>query len=361
MEEQGSSGKSAGSVTVDHLIALNDEIVAMTRAGVPMEQGLLDLGSDVPGRLGRIARALGERLTAGESLTEALASPGVKAPRVYRAVVEAGIRSGRLPVALEELSAYARGYAEARRSIGLALWYPLSVLTFAYGMFLGLVTILIPRFVSAFDEMGLPLSDSLRVLNGARQSVVYWGPILPAALVFVLLVWVRSRRGFGARGTWASFLLRAFPWLGSMIQGYEAAGFADLLALLIEHQVPYPEALRLAGEASGDPAFARSGQALADSLTQGQAPAEALQGRSAFPPLLRWLLSTAPRQPDLVVALRQMATRYRGEARHQADKIRVLLPTLLLFGIGGTATMLYALALFIPLTSLWTSLSRIAP
>ena len=146
-----------------------------------------------------------------------------------------------------------------------------------------------------------------------------------------------------------------------MIRWYEAAGYADLLALLVEHGVPYPEALRLAGEASGDPSFARSSREIAAAVERGLAPAEALKGRSAFPPLLRWLLATAPRQVDLVVALRQTAARYRGEARYQADKIRVFLPTLLLFGVGGMATALYALALFIPLTSLWTSLSSDAP
>src|SRR6186713_2858010 len=97
-----------GAVTLDDLIALNDEIVALTRAGVPLERGLLGLGMDVRGRLGRIARTLSERMSRGESLSEALASSGEGIPRVYRAVVEAGVRSGRLPVALEGLAAYAR-------------------------------------------------------------------------------------------------------------------------------------------------------------------------------------------------------------------------------------------------------------
>ena len=48
-------------------------------------------------------------------------------------------------------------------------------------------------------------------------------------------------------------------------------------------------------------------------------------------------------------------------ARYQSEKIRILLPSLLLIGIGGTATVAYVLTLFIPLTSLWNGLSRIAP
>jgi hypothetical protein len=53
-----------------------------------------------------------------------------------------------------------------------------------------------------------------------------------------------------------------------------------------------------------------------------------------------------------------MGERYRSLARFQSEKIRVFLPTILLFGVGGTATLLYALTLFIPLTTLWHGLSE---
>src|SRR4051794_24696798 len=65
MSEAGNEKRGAGRVTLDHLIALNDEIVALTRAGGPIEPGVLDLGSGVPGKLGRIAPALGARLGGG--------------------------------------------------------------------------------------------------------------------------------------------------------------------------------------------------------------------------------------------------------------------------------------------------------
>ena len=50
---------------------------------------------------------------------------GKSLPPLYRAVVEAGARSGQLPVALEGLARYVGGFSEARATIGLALWYPL--------------------------------------------------------------------------------------------------------------------------------------------------------------------------------------------------------------------------------------------
>ena len=181
-----------GPVTLEHLIALNDEIVALTRSGMPLERGLLDLGSDLPGRLRAIALALGERMSRGESLPEALAASGAEVPPVYEAVVEAGLRSGRLPIALEGLSTFARGYLEARRSIGLALWYPLLVLTLAYGLFLFIVTTVIPRFL-----VGVPVAgrtgacvDACPSRPGRERLVL--GAGLPGR--FSCCSWARGRR-----------------------------------------------------------------------------------------------------------------------------------------------------------------------
>lgn len=350
-----------GPVSLEHLIALNDEIVALTRSGMPLERGLLDLGSDLPGRLRVIALALGERMSRGQSLPEALAASGAEVPPVYKAVVEAGLRSGRLPIALEGLSTFARGYIEARRSIGLALWYPLLVLTLAYVLFLFILTTVIPRFLSAFQSLGVPAHVSMRLLHVLGENVWYWGPVFPIGLVLFLGAWSTSRRSSSLAGGGTSRFLRWFPWMGAMLKGFEAASFADLLALLIEHNVPYPEALALAGEASGDRAMARSSRELAAAVERGLAPAEALKAKSAFPPLLRWLLASGPRQGDFVTALKQMGARYRNGARHQADKIRVFLPTILLVGIGASATMLYALTLFLPLTTLWKGLAGQVP
>ena len=60
MSEGPSSGAPASSecetdcacVSLDDLIALNDEIIALIRAGVPLERGLAGLADDLPGRLG---------------------------------------------------------------------------------------------------------------------------------------------------------------------------------------------------------------------------------------------------------------------------------------------------------------------
>jgi general secretion pathway protein F len=348
----------SGAITVDQLLALNAEILALVRAGVPLERGLLATARELTGRLGRIANALGRRLSRGEGLVEALEAEGRAIPPLYRAVVEAGARSGRLPVALEGLASYVRGYSDARATIGLALWYPMLVLALAYMLFLGLVTQVVPKFIATLDSLNTTVSPVLRWLAWLGQSVEYWWPVGPVVLVVVAIAWIRS--GMAARfrapnWTW----MRLFPWMKSILSNYESANFSELLALLVEHDVAYPDALALAAESTANPKLMRGADQMAEAISRGEPPGEALRtvDQRAFLPMLRWVLATGQQQGSLVAALRNLGDLYRKRAKFQAGKLAIFLPSVLLLAIGGSATMLYGLALFLPLINVLRQLS----
>ncbi len=262
MHEGELGARRAGAITIEQLFALNEEIRALVRAGVPLERGLLTAARDLRGRLGRITGALAGRLNRGESLVQALEAEKQVLPPLYRAVVEAGARSGQLPVALEGLARYVRGYSEARATIGLALWYPLVVLSLAYLLFVGLVLVIVPRFLGAFESLGLSSPAALRWLSVAGKSADYWWLAGPIALLLLAIAWVRS--GAAARFQSASWTwLKLFPWMRSILTNYEGANFCELLALLLEHEVTFPDALELAGESTGNPRLLRGALSLA--------------------------------------------------------------------------------------------------
>jgi general secretion pathway protein F len=347
-----------GSITIDQLLALNTEIAALVRAGVPLERGLVVAGRDVRGRLGRIATALSRRLSRGESLPEALEGEAQAIPPLYRSVVEAGARSGRLSIALEGMARYVRGYSEARAAIGLALWYPVLVLSLAYVLFVGLVSIAVPRFVEGFGSLGLYVAASLRWLSWIGESASYWWPVGPILLAMFFFAWVRSGAAarFGARSwNW----LRLFPWMRSILANYETANFAELLGLLLEHRVPYPSAIVLAAQSTGNPRMTRGARQVAAAVARGESAATALGtiDRGTFLPMMRWVLATGQEQGSLVTALHNLADVYRKRAQYQSDKLAVFLPTILMIGIGASATIFYGLALFIPLANMLRELT----
>jgi general secretion pathway protein F len=357
---QGELGKrSPGSITLEQLLALNEEITALVRAGVPLERGLMVAGRDLRGRLGRMSSVLGARLERGESLVEALEAEKRAIPPLYRAVVEAGSRSGRLAVALEGLARYVRGYFEARSAIALALWYPLLVLALAYVLFVGLVVVAVPRFVQGFSSLGLTEPAALRFLETIGQKAEYWWPVGPVLLVVLVLAWLQS--GKAARfGSMAWGWLRLLPWMRSLLADYETASFSELLAVLLEHRVAYPAALILAAEATGNPRMAKGARELADAISRGEQPGAALAtiDRRAFLPMLRWVLATGQEQGSLVQALKNQTDFYRKRAAYQAEKLNVFLPTILMIALGASATLLYGLAIFLPVVTMLRQLTE---
>jgi type II secretory pathway component PulF len=148
--------------------------------------------------------------------------------------------------------------------------------------------------------------------------------------------------------------------MNSILASYETANFAELLALLLEHRVTYPESLVLAAESTGNRRMMRAARELADAITRGEAPAAALEtiDRRAFLPMLRWVLATGQAQGSLVRGLQNLGQHYRKRGKYQAEKLAIFLPTILMIAIGAGATLFYALALFIPLLNMLRQLAE---
>jgi len=354
---------SAGPVAFEQLIALNDEMAALVRAGIPLERGLAEMGRDLPGRAGRLAEMLAGRMSAGESLQQILASQPQAFPPVWRAVVEAGLRSGRLSVALESLSATARRVSELRKMVGAALLYPLVVLALAYAMFVFAATHFAPVTLGAYEDLTGGSDWFLAGLVWLGQTAQWWAVWLPLVMAILLGVWWhRSRRAAWspppgkARGP--SRWLSPASAIGTVLRDERMAAFAELLSLLLEQRVPLQQALVLAADASGDAAIRQAARKMADRLQQGDVLARREDLPPGFPPLLGWLLASGAQQPELSRMLSRTAATYRERAARAAVWTSVYLPIALTVLVGGTATLVQGLVTFVPVWKLLYDLTR---
>ncbi len=337
---------AASSISLEELVALNDEMAALVRAGVPLEKGLRDLGEDLPGRLGQLAQRVAQRMERGEPLGDVVAREPRSFPPVYRAVVEAGIRSGRLAVALESLAGTARRLVEARQIVLAGLLYPLLVLVVTWGLFVLFVVKVAPAFAQAFPEVPAASRGFLRWLAGWGDSVWSWGPAVPAVVLVLAFAWMlASARATSAEPPLAGLLFGWLPWTRRMIHAFRIAMFSEVLALLVENRVPLPEALVLAAEAVGSRRLIEGARKTALAIQRGNVSMGSAVS-PAWPPLFDWLLATGQDHGTLLPTLRQSASIYHHRAQEAAEAARLLVPLVLAVGIGGTVTMGYALVVF---------------
>ena len=344
-------------ITLDQLIALNDEIAALVRAGVPLDRGLRDLGEDLPGRLGRFARQLSEQIARGESLADALAEPAAKLPRLYRAVIEAGIAAGRLPAALESLAASLRRLAQTRRSIVLSLTYPLLLFLLAWGLLALSASMLAPTVYGSFEGLHIRGGEWFGPIARLGQSAGIWGPLVPVVLLVLAGVcWLGSRGAAVAQGAGVIRALGWIPGLGRTLRLSRTAVFVEVLNLLVENRLPLDQAATLAAEAAGDAALIDAAGQFAAAIRRGEPRlAAALPG---LPPLLRWLIAGGLRNDTLLPALRHAADDYQRRAQFQAELFRGLLPVFVTCSISAVIVVVYAVVLLAPYFMMFRSLAQ---
>lgn len=141
------------------------------------------------------------------------------------------------------------------------------------------------------------------------------------------------------------------------------ASFASSLSDLLKTETPLTEALRLAACASGDDNVRRAARGLADMLDQQSAsPSNADHPAvGAFPPFLRWAILESEPSVDRPRALEMAASLYRSAAQRSVERVRVLTPMAACIFLGGGAALVYALALFLPVTELLTGIAAAKP
>lgn len=370
-------------LTWEQLGVFNSEFIALVRAGIPLDLGFRRLGRDIPGQLGRAMHMVGERLESGADLDQALSHSSDLFPPVYCAVVQAGLKSGRLVVALEGLSTTVRRVAETRRGMLVALIYPWIVFSVASAvLFLSTHTI-----VTAVRES----FRSFRIAEPAwfewlsRGSVPLVGLVVGSwfLVTLILVAWYfRSRQvSRHAVSSSRSSLSRMF-YLSRLAEA------TDLLALLIERQLPLDQALPLAFATTGDAELEQAACEMVRKIQGGSVPHALGQGGSgeleeragsdlwagsagmysqkaavspaSFPPWLGWLLECQPDGDGAVRALRMAAASYRRQAQRLGRWLGIYLPILLAAGVGGFLVLSYAIIVFFPLYQLLYRLSVIA-
>ena len=325
----------AGTPRLEEFVAFNDELAALVRSGLPLEAGL-ESGQQRLG--GRIAG----RLRQGQSLEDALAAEGPSVPTVYRGVLQAGLRSGRLADAVETVSRSGLAIVQLRRRLALAAIYPAILVALSFGLAALVLPRLLGYIVAIRAESASPLPNFVNsVLWLLRENPTGWLFWLPALLLIVL--WVTG--GLTA-------VARRLPGLSGTLRSYRISAFAEIAAGLLEQGVGLDESLTLAADASGDRALAREAAVVARQIRDGQPAGEALAAFHSLPRFARWMISVGASQGMLAPMLRHVAdwANRRGAAR--ADWFAMIAPAVLTLGVGGVAVALFAAATLGPVIDL---------
>lgn len=349
----------ATPLSLDDFLFFNEQLAALSKAGVPLENGLRQLVADVGSRkLKRLLLTLANDLESGTPLEQALERQKAHLPPYYASTVQAGLQSGDLGSALYGLAAHLQLKSNTRRALVELAAYPLVILTVA----LGVMSFVMRQVIPALGAMLMDLRETVVVPGGATSDsnfvfqVAHAWPtieaiaanVLVAAVVFGLLLSSPLSRGLRER------VLRGIPGIARIYWYSVLARFTHTGALAAHAGVPLPQLVQTSAAATGSPALLKAAREVSEQLEQGMSIEQAAAGQTQIPALWTCLVATTAVRGDLAAGLSELARTYEQRARQWVSTMRLILGPLLLVVVGG------ALALLILLTALaFLSLLRV--
>jgi type IV pilus assembly protein PilC len=352
----GGATFARGSVTRRDLISFCFDLEQISRAGIPLIEGLRDLrnGTENP-RFREILSSVLEDIEGGKMLSQGLAAfPQVFSP-VFASLIRAGEQAGRLTEVFESMAKALKWQDELVSQTRKLLIYPAVVSVVVLAVVVFLLVYLVPQVTSLLKTMGLELPLQTRILIALSGFMVnYWFvciaiPVLAAGAA-VFLVRTNPKAAY-----YFDYVKLRVPLVGPILQKIILARFANFFALMYQSGITILDAMKSSEDIVGNRVISDGLQRAGQQINAGESLSEAFQNLGLFPPLVIRMMRVGESTGALDSALLNINYFYERDVRESIDKALKLLEPALTLVLGG----ILALILFSVLTPIYDILGKI--
>ena len=259
-----------------------------------------------------ISRGLKQEVMEGHSLSDAMAKQKIIFSDLYINMVRAGEQSGALVDVLRRLADHFNRFAEVQAKFKSALIYPAVVSTVGIGIVIFFMTFMLPRFLTIFEGLKVPLPLATRILvNISHIFSAYWWVMLLLLITGVVLFkrFKSTKEGQRKIDGW---MLNA-PVFGKVFRLNIFGQFARVLSTLLINGVPVLTALKITEEIMPNMVIKEALAKTRTAVTDGKTIAQPLAQSKIFPQLMIDLLKIGEETGDVPGALKNLADTYENE------------------------------------------------
>ncbi|HKJ36133.1 MAG TPA: type II secretion system F family protein [Solirubrobacterales bacterium] len=348
------------SVDMRELSVFSRQFATLITSGMPMLRSLYTLEDQTEDE--KIKDAIGGLrgdVEAGSSVAEAMDRHPVVFDPLYRSMVRAGEGSGRLEQALDMIAFQLEKLDDLRRQIRSAAIYPALVFGFSLVVMVVVVAFIVPIFAGIYTEIAseqpgesaaLPLPT--RITVGVSDAITgSWYILIPvlAGLTVAFFQWKKSETG---RYQWDVLKLKLPFKIGDVVQKVAIARWSRIFSGTISAGVPILQAVKIAGETSGNKVIEKAMDDVYASVRRGGTVAGPLENNPVFPTMVSHMVSVGEETGQLEHMLGKIADFYESEVDAKVKALTSLIePVMIVF--VGTMVGFIVISMYLPIFSLY--------
>ena len=279
----------------------------LTRAGVPILEGLTDLRDSVDHpRFREVMAGLIESIEGGQTLSQAMSAHPEIFSQVFCNLIRAGEASGQLPDVLASLSESLKWEDELASHTKKLLMYPAFVATIVLSATFFLMIYMVPQLKLFVKNMGQVLPPHTKLLFFISDLLVnYW------------------------------YVFLALPIIGPILKKIILSRFANTFAMLYASGIPVLESIRTTQDIVGNRVVRKALERVEQSIREGQNVAGAFRDVGLFPPLVVRMLRIGESTGGLDKALLNVSYFYNRDVKESVGKAQALIEPMLTLFMGA--------------------------
>jgi type IV pilus assembly protein PilC len=330
------------------------QLSALINAGVSLVRSLSVLEDQATNiKMKKYLTQVGFDVQQGTGLADSMRKFPQAFDNLFVAMIQAGEVGGVLDEVLERLSKLLEDQDRLQRQIKSALAYPTTVLVLATGIFLAMVTFILPVFKNIFKQLGgeLPaFTQAMLVISDFLQNPFGWVALIGggAGIAFAYKTVYATPAG---RLNIDRLQLK-LPLFGDLIQKAAVARFCRTFGALTRSGVPILTSLEIVRDTAGNQVISQAVDEARRVIREGGMISPTLQKEKCFPPMAVQMISVGEEAGELDTMLMKVADFYELEVEQAVKSLTSLLEPIMIVFLGGMVGSVI-LAMYLPLFSIF--------
>lgn len=334
-KEPGSDLFGRNKIGRRDLINFSFYLEQLTRAGVPILEGLADLrdGEDNP-TFRDVITGLIEAIEGGNSFSQALALYPKIFDDVFISLIRVGERSGRMSHVLVDITETLKWQDELLGKARKIMTYPAVIGTLVLSVVMFMMIFVVPDIMDAIVGLGGAIPLETRILMATSHFLVdFWYLVLaaPFAIYYILKYFYRtsSSAHFKLDG-----ILLKLPIIGTVNEKIKISRFTRYFSLMFASGITVLGAINLSKGVLSNTVLEDGIERAWQQISEGSSISEAFKNIGIFPPLVVRMLRVGESSGQMDKSLNNVSYFFDRDINDSIEKMEPVLQTSLMATIG---------------------------
>lgn len=339
---------NSGKLNLKDVISFCRQESIMLKSGMDLNRSLDVLAKQSKSKkLKKNLFHLSDSVKKGTELSKSMENQGSAFPYLLKRTVQAGEMSGQMAEIIEKMAVHYEKDMKLRRKIRGAMMYPVVLAIIAVIAVSILLIKVMPGFVTMFEGVGMELPALTRFVMWLSSFLVHnwiWILLVLFAVVFLIRVALQQK---DIRIAWDRIKLK-LPLIGTNVGKIVTARFTRTLSTMLYSGIPMIQALRAAGETTGNKFVESKIEESVEGIEKGMGMTAQLAATNIFPPMMLSMIGIGEESGRLDEMLETTADYYDEEMEVALESLVTMLEPLLIV-IMGVVIGTIVVAMYLPM------------